>query len=101
MLLKYWAYDEVKALDEDNKARCNSSAEPHTLGRNSLAQLRNKLKNKNPDLASPSNARIYLKSRKRKPGRKYKSSGDVVQKRIEDIKEMLKDGNAAYTKQTS
>lgn len=39
-------------------------------------------KKKDPNLASPSDARMYLKSRKRKPGRNYKSTADVVQKRI-------------------
>ncbi|KAK1383111.1 hypothetical protein POM88_020846 [Heracleum sosnowskyi] len=67
MLLKYWADDEVKALAEDNKARHNSSAEPHTLGRNSLAQLRNKLEDIKEMLKDGKDADVLLPTKKNRP----------------------------------
>ncbi|KAL6521881.1 hypothetical protein OROMI_031758 [Orobanche minor] len=77
-LLKYWADEGVQSLAEDNAARRNSYADPHTLGRKTLAEVKEKL----PNLASPSRARVYFKSRKHKEGRKYKTNRDAIKKRI-------------------
>ncbi|KAK1385299.1 hypothetical protein POM88_023034 [Heracleum sosnowskyi] len=63
---KYWSDGEVQSFAEDNKARRNSYVETHTLGPKSYAEVKNKLKNKDPNHASPSDARMYLKSRDRK-----------------------------------
>ncbi|KAK1383153.1 hypothetical protein POM88_020888 [Heracleum sosnowskyi] len=60
---KYWSDGEVQSFAEDNKARRNSYVETHTLGPKSYAEVKNKLKNKDPNHASPSDARMYLKSR--------------------------------------
>uniref|UniRef100_A0A166G3W6 Uncharacterized protein n=1 Tax=Daucus carota subsp. sativus TaxID=79200 RepID=A0A166G3W6_DAUCS len=40
------------------------------------------LKNENPNLESPCDADVYLKNRKRKPGKKYKSNAKAVKKQI-------------------
>ncbi|KAL6558324.1 hypothetical protein OROMI_018674 [Orobanche minor] len=42
-LLKYWADEGVQSLAEDNAARRNSYADPHTLGRKTLAEVKEKL----------------------------------------------------------
>lgn len=39
-------------------------------------------KNKDPNNASPSDAKMFFKSRKRKPGRKYKSNPDEINKKL-------------------
>ncbi|KAL8108988.1 hypothetical protein AgCh_025182 [Apium graveolens] len=50
-------------------------------------------KEKDPNHNSPSDAKIYTKSRKRKLGRKYKATTDVVQKKIDFFEEKMKSGN--------
>ncbi|KAL6580027.1 hypothetical protein OROMI_008051 [Orobanche minor] len=42
-LLKYWADEGVQSLAEENAARRNSYADPHTLGRKTLAEVKEKL----------------------------------------------------------
>ncbi|KAL6582243.1 hypothetical protein OROMI_006257 [Orobanche minor] len=39
-------------------------------------------KKQDPNLASPSRARVYFKSRRHKEGRKYKTNRDAINKRI-------------------
>ncbi|KAL6527980.1 hypothetical protein OROHE_014930 [Orobanche hederae] len=53
-----------------------------TLGRKTLAEVKEKLKKQDPNLASPSRARVYFKSRKYKEGHKYKTNRDAIKKRI-------------------
>lgn len=55
LLLKYWGYEAVQELAEDNKARHES-------------------KTSNPLLASPSDAVVYIESREREEGRTYKTN---------------------------
>ncbi|KAL6570142.1 hypothetical protein OROMI_014656 [Orobanche minor] len=42
-LLKYWADEGVQSLAEENAALRNSYADPHTLGRKTLAKVKEKL----------------------------------------------------------
>ncbi|KAL8147689.1 hypothetical protein AgCh_005133 [Apium graveolens] len=91
VLLKYWADEEV----QENAARRNSYTDPHTLGRKTVAEVKEKLKTKDPNQASPSQAKVYFKRRKQKKGRKYKTNRDAIQKRMDSIDEMLKEGNDA------
>ncbi|KAL8124269.1 hypothetical protein AgCh_012061 [Apium graveolens] len=95
VLLKYWAEEEVQVLTQKNAARRNSYTDPHTLGRKTLAEVKEKLKTKDPNQGSPSQAKVYFKSRKHKKGRKYKTNRDAIQKRMDSIYEMLKEGNDA------
>ncbi|KAL6564918.1 hypothetical protein OROMI_016368 [Orobanche minor] len=81
------------SLAEENTARRNSYADPHTLGRKTLAEV--KLQKQDPNLASPSRVRVYFKSRKHKEGRKYKTNRDAIKKRIETIDEVLREGGDA------
>ncbi|KAL8135257.1 hypothetical protein AgCh_010064 [Apium graveolens] len=43
VLLKYWADEEVQVLAQENAARRNSYTDPHTLGRKTLAEVKEKL----------------------------------------------------------
>ncbi|KAL6580437.1 hypothetical protein OROMI_008461 [Orobanche minor] len=43
ILLKYWADEGVQSLVEENAARRNSYADPHTLGRKTLVEIKEKL----------------------------------------------------------
>ncbi|KAL6543460.1 hypothetical protein OROHE_010082 [Orobanche hederae] len=52
-------------------------------------------KKQDPNMASPSRARVYFKSRKHKEGRKYKTNRDAIKKRIETIDEVLREGGDA------
>ncbi|KAL6584645.1 hypothetical protein OROMI_003934 [Orobanche minor] len=84
------------SLAKENTARRNSYADPHTLGRKTLAEV--KLKKQDPNLASPSRARVYFKSRKHKEGRKYKTDRDAIKKELimqETIDEVLIEGGDA------
>ncbi|KAL6571205.1 hypothetical protein OROHE_002848 [Orobanche hederae] len=82
ILLKYWADEGVQSLAVENAARRNSYADPHTLGSKTLVEVKEKLKKQDPNLASPSRARVYFKSRKHKEGRKYKTNRDAIKKII-------------------
>ncbi|KAL6580881.1 hypothetical protein OROMI_006804 [Orobanche minor] len=82
ILLKYSADEGVQSLAEENAARRNSYADSHTLGRKNLAKVKEKLKKQDPNLASPSRARVYFKSRKHKERRKYKTNRDAIKKRV-------------------
>ncbi|XP_063948205.1 uncharacterized protein LOC108217084 [Daucus carota subsp. sativus] len=95
LLLKYWADEGVQKLARDNTSHRNSYADPHTLGRTPLVQVRQNLKNTDPNLQSPSNAKVYFRSRKRNPKVTYKSNTEVIQKRLDSIDEVLKKGNDA------
>ncbi|WOG86504.1 hypothetical protein DCAR_0205715 [Daucus carota subsp. sativus] len=90
-LLNYWADEEVQSIAEDNAARRNSFTETHTLGPQSLAQVRDKLKKKDPNQGEPSDAQVYLETRERKTGRDYKTT-KIVDKRIKRIKRMMNQG---------
>ena len=50
-----------------------------------LKKFRTCQKNENPNLESPCDADVHLKSRKRKPGKKYKSNAKAVKKQIVSI----------------
>ncbi|KAL6550154.1 hypothetical protein OROMI_020642 [Orobanche minor] len=43
IFLKYWADEGVQSLAEENAARQNSYADPHTLGRKILVEVKEKL----------------------------------------------------------
>ncbi|KAL8115937.1 hypothetical protein AgCh_022435 [Apium graveolens] len=95
VLLKYWADEEVQVLAQENASRRNSYTDPYTLGHKTLAEVKEKLKTKDPNQASLLQAKVYFKSRKHKKGRKYKTNRDAIQKRMDSIDEMLKEGNDA------
>ncbi|KAK1379025.1 hypothetical protein POM88_025769 [Heracleum sosnowskyi] len=60
----YWGDEEVQSLADDNATRHSTFIETHTLGPKTLVQCRYKMKKKDPKHASPSNAKVYVKSRK-------------------------------------
>ncbi|KAL6573145.1 hypothetical protein OROMI_012761 [Orobanche minor] len=94
MLLKYWGDESIKSLAEENAARRNTLAETHTMGPRTHAQAKEKLK-KDPKIAKPSDAEIYLETYKRDPERTYKTdTGELRTKYVNassGIRECWKD----------
>ncbi|KAL2904514.1 Taste receptor type 2 member 13, partial [Bienertia sinuspersici] len=73
-LLDYWDFELVKELSNKNKSNRLKADDMHTLGPNSYALLRHELQQEDPNKEPPSQAKVYIKSRKRNPKRKYKIS---------------------------
>ncbi|KAK1386996.1 hypothetical protein POM88_015174 [Heracleum sosnowskyi] len=88
----YKSHESVQELAEENKARRESVADPHTLGPDSMAVLRDKLKKSDPNLASPPDAAVYLESREREEGRTYKTNTAELKKRMSEIKKRMAAG---------
>ncbi|KAL6521446.1 hypothetical protein OROGR_018015 [Orobanche gracilis] len=63
-----------KALANDNSERRCSITDTHTMGPKSLAQVKNKMKKCDPKQGTPSDANVFIETRKRKAGRKYKTN---------------------------
>ncbi|KAK1369661.1 hypothetical protein POM88_035753 [Heracleum sosnowskyi] len=82
--------ESVQELAEENKARRESVADPHTLGPDSMAVLIDKLSD--PNLASPPDAVVYLESREREEGRTYKTNTAELKKRMSEIKKRMDAG---------
>ncbi|KAK1351440.1 hypothetical protein POM88_054332 [Heracleum sosnowskyi] len=95
LLVKYWGDEAVQELAEENEARRASVTDTHTLGPNSMAQVRENLKKGNPDLGSPSDAQVYLDSHEREEGRTYKTNTAEIKKRIIEIKKKVAAGEDA------
>lgn len=88
VLLKYWGDAEVQERAKKNAENRQLIVETHTAGRKSFAQIGEKIKAEkkidSEELAPKDD--IYAKTRKRKPGRQYKTpnvqdgSGEQVKK---------------------
>ncbi|XP_017250517.2 uncharacterized protein LOC108221130 [Daucus carota subsp. sativus] len=99
ILLEYWADEKIA-----KKARTNSESrrlitETHTAGSRSFAQishnmaLERALKATREQPPAPiSDADVYVKTRKRESTRTYKLPTEVVEKKVENVKKLLKDG---------
>ncbi|KAK1366152.1 hypothetical protein POM88_041713 [Heracleum sosnowskyi] len=85
----YKSHESVHELAEENKARRESVADPHTLDPDSMAVLRDKLKKSDLNLASPPDAAVYLESREREEGRTYKTNTAELKKRMSEIKKRM------------
>ncbi|KAK1396324.1 hypothetical protein POM88_006187 [Heracleum sosnowskyi] len=95
LLVKYRGDEAVQELAEENEARRASVTDTHTLGPNSMAQVRENLKKGNPDLGSPSDAQVYLDSHEREEVRTYKTNTAEIKKRIIEIKKKVAAGEDA------
>ncbi|KAL6520000.1 hypothetical protein OROHE_017143 [Orobanche hederae] len=95
ILLKYWGMKKSRALANDNSERRCSITDTHTMGPKSLAQVKNKMKKCDPKQGAPSDANVFIETRKRKAGRKYKTNTVVLEKKMENIKKQLNSGNQA------
>ncbi|KAL6584563.1 hypothetical protein OROMI_003852 [Orobanche minor] len=76
VLLKYWGDEEVQDRARKNAENRKLIVETHTAGRKSFAQIGEKIKAENnlePEELAPKDD-IYVKTRKRKPGRQYKTT---------------------------
>ncbi|KAL8097245.1 hypothetical protein AgCh_030391 [Apium graveolens] len=100
ILLNYWGDEKVQKRARKNAEAQNKITETHTVGPRSFAQVCHKMAIKRERLAKPdeqivpiSDADVYVKTRKRDAKREYKLPTDVVEKKIEDVKKNLKDGN--------
>ncbi|KAK1369068.1 hypothetical protein POM88_035160 [Heracleum sosnowskyi] len=89
LLVKYRGDEAVQELAEENEAHRASVTDTHTMGPNSMAQVRENLKKGNPDLGSPSDAQVYLDSHEREEGRTYKTNTAEIKKRIIEIKKKV------------
>ncbi|KAL6551373.1 hypothetical protein OROMI_021861 [Orobanche minor] len=83
------------ALANDNSERRCSITDTHTMGPKSLAQVKNKMKKCDPKQGTPSDANVFVETRKQKAGRKYKTNTAVLEKKMENIKKQLNSGNQA------
>uniref|UniRef100_A0A803MQV7 Transposase n=1 Tax=Chenopodium quinoa TaxID=63459 RepID=A0A803MQV7_CHEQI len=81
-LLQYWHSKEAEEISKINKDNRQMLDDMHTMGRNSYAILRHKLKQQDPDKQEPSQARVYKESRKRTVGRKYLTNHEKIEENI-------------------
>ncbi|KAL2896087.1 putative cell division protein WhiA [Bienertia sinuspersici] len=81
-LINYWDSEPVKEESERNKANRQLLDDMHTMGPTSYAMLRQNLKEKDPNKEEPSKAKVYRESRKRKPGKSYKTSYEKTRQNI-------------------
>ncbi|KAK1364874.1 hypothetical protein POM88_040435 [Heracleum sosnowskyi] len=84
----------VQARAKKNSASRKLYVDTHTAGPKSFAQVRNKMKKKAPDQSAPCDACVFVKTRKRRERRKYKTDPAVINKKIEKINEKLNVGDA-------
>ncbi|XP_074362078.1 uncharacterized protein LOC141702275 [Apium graveolens] len=76
VLLKYWGDEEIQRRSKTASENRALIVETHTAGRTSFAQIGEKIKAENkiePKEPAPSDL-VYVETRKRKPGRKYKTT---------------------------
>ncbi|XP_021744089.1 uncharacterized protein LOC110710143 isoform X1 [Chenopodium quinoa] len=81
-LLQYWHSKEAEEISKINKDNRQLLDDMHTMGRNSYAILRHKLKQQDPDKQEPSQTRVYKESRKRTVGRKYLTNHEKIEENI-------------------
>ncbi|KAL8090711.1 hypothetical protein AgCh_039959 [Apium graveolens] len=100
ILLNYWGDEKVQERARKNAEARNKITEINNVGPRSFAQVCHKMAIERERLAKPdepivpiSDAEVYVKTRKRDAKREYKLHTDVVEKKIEDVKKNLKDGN--------
>ncbi|KAL2941286.1 putative cobyric acid synthase [Bienertia sinuspersici] len=93
-LLEYWNLDIVQESSINQKDR-------HTMGPKSFARKEHELKEQDKDKKRPSQAKLYQDSRKRKAGKTYKTSYELIQSNIDKTKEVQMqkqiDGDQAYS----
>ncbi|KAL2930329.1 Fructose dehydrogenase cytochrome subunit, partial [Bienertia sinuspersici] len=81
-LINYWNSEPVKEKSERNNANRQFLDDMHTMGPTLYAILRQNLKEKDPNKEEPSKAKAYKESRKRKPGKSYKTSYEKTRQNI-------------------
>ncbi|KAL2924618.1 Midasin [Bienertia sinuspersici] len=78
-LLHYWDGEATKDESERNISNRQLATDMHTMGPTSFAFMREQLKQEDPNKEEPSKAKVYGHSRKRKPGKSYKTSfGEIA-----------------------
>ncbi|KAL2895389.1 S-antigen protein [Bienertia sinuspersici] len=78
-LLHYWDDEATKDESERNISNRQLVTDMHTMGPTSFAFMREQLKQEDPNKEEPSKAKVYAHSRKRKPGKSYKTSfGEIA-----------------------
>ncbi|KAL2900070.1 Threonine--tRNA ligase [Bienertia sinuspersici] len=78
-LLHYWDSEATKEESERNICNRQLATDMHTMGPTSFAFMREQLKQEDPNKEEPSKAKVYGHSRKRKPGKSYKTSfGEIA-----------------------
>ncbi|KAL2897350.1 Adenine deaminase [Bienertia sinuspersici] len=78
-LLHYWDDEATKDESERNISNRQLGTDIHTMGPTSFAFMREQLKQEDPNKEEPSKAKVYGHSRKRKPGKSYKTSfGEIA-----------------------
>ncbi|KAK1387289.1 hypothetical protein POM88_015467 [Heracleum sosnowskyi] len=82
LLLMYWGDEKVQELAKANSEHRKLYTDTHTAGPKTFAQIKNKL-------PVPSVEAVFLKTRKRKPGRKYKTDTAVMNYRLEKIEKAM------------
>ncbi|XP_074340407.1 uncharacterized protein LOC141678079 [Apium graveolens] len=78
----YWAEEDVQEKAKKNSESRRSYTDTHTAGPKSFAQIQTKL-------PEPSDAAIFVRTCKRKPGREYKSNTDGINYRHDKIGKAL------------
>ncbi|XP_065877304.1 uncharacterized protein [Euphorbia lathyris] len=91
-LLQYWADKKVQELAKKNAESRKKIIDTHTAGPRSFAQIRKKLQLEKPNQEEPSKAEIFIETRKRKEGRKYKSSSEILKYRLSTIEDLCSSG---------
>ncbi|KAL2921874.1 Fructose dehydrogenase cytochrome subunit, partial [Bienertia sinuspersici] len=81
-LINYWNSEPVKEESERNKSNRQLLDDMHTMGPTSYAMLRQNLIEKDPNKEEPPKAKVYKESRKRKPGKSYKTSYEKTRQNI-------------------
>ncbi|XP_063940112.1 uncharacterized protein LOC108225480 isoform X2 [Daucus carota subsp. sativus] len=95
LLLEYWNDESIQDKARKNSNSRKSYTETHTLGPKSIAQLRHKMKKNAPDESEPCDAEVFVKTRTRDAGRKYKTSTKTMEKKIDKINKKINSGEAA------
>ncbi|KAK1352117.1 hypothetical protein POM88_053621 [Heracleum sosnowskyi] len=88
-LLEYWGDETVQERAKKNAESRSKIVDTHTAGPKCFSQLKHKMKKKRPDDGEPSQGRVFIKTRKRRVGRKYKTDPSVINYRIEKIKKNI------------
>ncbi|XP_065864683.1 uncharacterized protein [Euphorbia lathyris] len=91
-LLKFWNDVKVKKLAALNSTHRKLIKDQHTCGPIGFARIRNKLQLEKPDQVEPSLAELFLATRKRKEGRKYKDEDSATHNKLARIEEKLSSG---------
>ncbi|XP_063940800.1 uncharacterized protein LOC135149309 [Daucus carota subsp. sativus] len=89
MLLAYWNDESIQYKARKNARSRSKYAETHTAGPRSLAQIRNEMI-KEADGTAPSDAEVFVKTRKRNPGREYKTDTKKISEKVDDIEKQIK-----------